>query len=730
MTAAKKIKEPSKTQKTTQSAAQPSDLVPPNPSETPAPGAVKGAKLAKPSKAAPSGKSAKGKTASKSAKAPSSGKSAESAKPAKCSQAAKTSAPAELTPMGEPINGFKHRRANQLARNLDSLDTLRSAMSETPEGAETNVRAQSAEPVSSHPPLEKRKINEPADEDASRITAKNPAPLKPAETVVSALSPAAPSETEDTEKRRLDAQSAESERSSFEASLPADFPQIFDLLASPSMTTEAPENTASKAVESEIKTAPESDGTPLGAQASADEKAAQPRSAQLTFKKLPSVSRSSARFKKKADPEPKPMEKLLDPQVEELVRQRLSGESSDALAKAQAEFEAVNRTLVEEAARDARRREEAGVLLGDMRQAAELETPAAKAQLAAAQKWSSDLDGDTALGSGTAILWELFPDAPERVSALSREIERRRLRPEAERLYNADPFDPRLPNLCEKMILLTAAGLEDLEQERRVLGAQAEQLKRNGVSAFGSHPQTPSGAETPMPQTPTEAVLTALERQSQGLNGVVLPAREPQAWNPRPRTCRPYPSGRFRAAGLLTAVCTLIAGFWGWTHFHPSPVFALIDREAVETRTALLRMAYAEPGKPERPELARLDRFAIDQAVRDTLREHAAGLPVLSSAELMFPPGTDRKDAKRVLDLTPLVLTRLGIDAVDQRVIEDAAARGWMGTSGISPKRGGVRADKASAEPSDLPAEFESLPNDDPQFDARRRAWERFLAKP
>ena len=91
------------------------------------------------------------------------------------------------------------------------------------------------------------------------------------------------------------------------------------------MTTEAPENTASKAVESEIKTAPESDGTPLGAQASADEKAAQPRSAQLTFKKLPSVSRSSARFKKKADPEPKPMEKLLDPQVEELVRQRLSG---------------------------------------------------------------------------------------------------------------------------------------------------------------------------------------------------------------------------------------------------------------------------------------------------------------------------------------------------------------------------------------------------------------------
>lgn len=712
MTAAKKIKEPSKTQKTTQSAAQPSDLTPSNPSDKPASGAVKAAKLAKPSKASPSGKTAKGKTASKSAKAPSSGKRAESAKPAKCSKAVKTSAPAELTPMGEPINGFKHRRANQLARNLDSLDTLRSAMSEMPEGAETNARAQSAEPVSTNPPLEKRKINEPA------------------EAVVSALSPAAPSETEDAEKRRLDAQSAESEPASFEASLPADFPQIFDLLASPSMTTEAPENTASKAVESEIKTAPESDGTPLGAPANADEKAAQPRSAQLTFEKLPSVSRSSARFKKKAEPEPKPMEKLLDPQVEELVRQRLSGESSDALAKAQAEFEAVNRTLVEEAARDARRREETGVLLGDMRQAAELETPAAKAQLAAAQKWSSDLDGDTALGSGTAILWELFPDAPERVSALSREIERRRLRPEAERLYNADPFDPRLPNLCEKMISLTASGLEDLEQERRVLGAEAEQLKRNGVSAFGSHPQTPSGAETPMPQTPTEAVLTALERQSQGLNGVVLPPREPQVWNPRRRTCRPYPSGRFRAAGLLTAVCTLIAGFWGWTHFHPSPVFALIDREAVETRTALLRMAYAEPGKPERPELARLDRFAIDQAVRDTLREHAAGLPVLSSAELMFPPGTDRKDAKRVLDLTPLVLTRLGIDAVDQRVLEDAAARGWMGTSGISPKRGGLKADKASAEPSDIPAEFESLPNDDPQFDARRRALERFLAKP
>lgn len=727
MTAAKKIKEPSKTQKTTQSAAQPSDLAPSNPSDKPTSGAVK---AAKPSKAVPSGKTAKGKTASKSAKAPSSGKRAESVKPTKCSKAAKTSAPAELTPMGEPINGFKHRRANQLARNLDSLDTLRSAMSETPDGAETNDAAQSAEPVSSHPPLEKRKINELADEDGSRIAAKNPAPLKPAETVVSALSPAAPSETEDAENRRLDAENAESETAFSAPSLPADFPQIFDLLASPSMTTEAPENTPSKAIESEIKTAPESDGTPLGAPASADEKAAPPRSAQLTFEKLPSVSRSSARFKKKAEPEPKPMEKLLDPQVEELIRQRLSGESSDALAKAQAEFEAVNKTLVEEAARDARRREEAGVLLGDMRQAAELETPAAKAQLAAAQKWSSDLDGDTALGIGTAILWELFPDAPERVSALSREIERRRLRPEAERLYNADPFDPRLPNLCEKMISLTAAGLEDLEQERRVLGAEAEQLKRNGVSAFGSHPPTPTGAETPMPQTPTEAVLTALERQSQGLNGVVLPARESHAWNPRPRTCRPYPSGRFRAAGLLTAVCTLIAGFWGWTHFHPSPVFALIDREAVETRTALLRMAYAEPGKPERPELARLDRFAIDQAVRDTLREHAAGLPVLSSAELMFPPGTDRKNAKRVLDLTPLVLTRLGIDAVDQRVLEDAAARGWMGTSGNSPKRGGLKADKASAEPSDLPAEFESLPNDDPQFDARRRAWERFLAKP
>ena len=727
MTAAKKIKEPSKTQKTTQSAAQPSDLTPSNPSDKPASGAVK---AAKPSKAAPSGKTAKSKTASKSAKAPSSGKRAESAKPEKSSKAAKASAPAELTPMGEPINGFHHRRANQLARNLDSLDTLRSAMSETPDGAETNAAAQSAEPVSSHPPLEKRKINEAADEDASRIAAKNPAPLKPAETVVSAISPAALAETEDAEKRRLDAENAESEPASSEASLPADFPQIVDLLASPSMTTEAPENTVSKAIESEIKTAPERDESSLGAPASADEKAAQPRSAQLTFEKLPSVSRSSARFKKKAEPEPKPMEKLLDPQVEELIRQRLSGESSDALAKAQVEFEAVNRTLVEEAARDVRRREEAGVLLGDMRQAAELETPAAKAQLAAAQKWSSDLDGDTALGSGTAILWELFPDAPERVSALSREIERRRLRPEAERLYNADPFDPRLPNLCEKMISLTAAGLEDLEQERRVLGAEAEQLKRNGVSAFGSHPPTPTDAEAPMPQTPTEAVLTALERQSQGLNGVVLPAREPQVWNPRRRTCSPFPSGRFRAAGLLTAVCTLIAGFWGWTHFHPSPVFALIDREAVETRTALLRMAYAEPGKPERPELARLDRFAIDQAVRDTLREHAAGLPVLSSAELMFPPGTDRKDAQRVLDLTPLVLTRLGIDAVDQRVLEDAAARGWMGTSGISPKRGGVKADKTSAEPSDVPAEFESLPNDDPQFDARRLAWERFLAKP
>ena len=727
MTAAKKIKVPSKTQKTTQSAAQPSDLTPSNPSDKPASGAVK---AAKPSKAAPSGKTAKSKTASKSAKAPSSGKRAESAKPEKSSKAAKASAPAELTPMGEPINGFHHRRANQLARNLDSLDTLRSAMSETPDGAERNAAAQSAEPVSSHPPLEKRKINEAADEDASRIAAKNPAPLKPAETVVSAISPAALAETEDAEKRRLDAENAESEPASSEASLPADFPQIFDLLASPSMTTEAPENTVSKAIESEIKTAPERDESSLGVPASADEKAAQPRSAQLTFEKLPSVSRSSARFKKKAEPEPKPMEKLLDPQVEELIRQRLSGESSDALAKAQVEFEAVNRTLVEEAARDVRRREEAGVLLGDMRQAAELETPAAKAQLAAAQKWSSDLDGDTALGSGTAILWELFPDAPERVSALSREIERRRLRPEAERLYNADPFDPRLPNLCEKMISLTAAGLEDLEQERRVLGAEAEQLKRNGVSAFGSHPPTPTDAEAPMPQTPTEAVLTALERQSQGLNGVVLPAREPQVWNPRRRTCSPFPSGRFRAAGLLTAVCTLIAGFWGWTHFHPSPVFALIDREAVETRTALLRMAYAEPGKPERPELARLDRFAIDQAVRDTLREHAAGLPVLSSAELMFPPGTDRKDAQRVLDLTPLVLTRLGIDAVDQRVLEDAAARGWMGTSGISPKRGGVKADKTSAEPSDVPAEFESLPNDDPQFDARRLAWERFLAKP
>ena len=272
--------------------------------------------------------------------------------------------------------------------------------------------------------------------------------------------------------------------------------------------------------------------------------------------------------------------------------------------------------------------------------------------------------------------------------------------------------------------------------------------------------------------SPSESMESALPIQS-GASCAGLPAaplestpfeNHPPLLAPSPGACAPakkrpgflsrlasgFKQNRFAGtAAAAAAIGGIGAGLMGWQETD-APAIALLDREAVEAQAALVRLAHAEPGAPESPEYARLDRSAIDEAVKAAIEEDAKGLPVLSKAE--FAQSEDGSDKPRVLDLTPRVLEHLGIGEADRRVLENAAARGWLpptsnlnlgsGSDALPAKtaeaaqqstsREDERAnDHPSKRRASLPPSFANLGTDpDPEFESRRRAWEGFFKKP
>lgn len=152
---------------------------------------------------------------------------------------------------------------------------------------------------------------------------------------------------------------------------------------------------------------------------------------------------------------------------------------------------------------------------------------------------------------------------------------------------------------------------------------------------------------------------------------------------------------------------------------HPdlaTPRVAVVDRTALETRMAMMRVAAARPGEPESPELAALDGDALTKAIAREASERnslvfskdallamppsalqaaepsnenffmrlafvRAARESLAAAGLIDPPAaqTASVPSPEAFDLTADIAAALGIADIDREALEKAFREHWLG---------------------------------------------------
>ncbi|MDO5531903.1 MAG: hypothetical protein Q4F91_07810, partial [Sutterella sp.] len=210
-------------------------------------------------------------------------------------------------------------------------------------------------------------------------------------------------------------------------------------------------------------------------------------------------------------------------------------------------------------------------------------------------------------------------------------------------------------------------------------------------STVGTDAASPASTETPSPAPAAPARETAAkqlpppaEKAPEKAAALPPPAekRRPSvpAASPKidPKVCR-------NDWGVLPLVLSVIAlGLVVASHFTGRQAFAVVDRELVRERVALMRIAHARPGMPERADLKGLDANAIDRAIRAVAGER--GVTVIDARAVLFAP-----ERRGLADLTQETLSRLGVGTAELSILEEAVKEGWATDFDRATRTAGAR---------------------------------------
>lgn len=430
-------------------------------------------------------------------------------------------------------------------------------------------------------------------------------------------------------------------------------------------------------------------------------------------------------------------EELADPEVAELVRRLARDDDGAALLGdgallAQAERE---REAAERRAGEVRAAEEALATLPGLTDEAErasleaelealhLERDCARRITSARAAFAGalgSLPGPQPEGpNGRAEPSGLSENALGGLLALSREI--RILNARGAAVAKASPADPRLPALAREAAGLSSRAVRLLEDELFAARREEERIARLGAASFlpvrdgaSVEPLTATQAWTAALMRAPQAAAQALQSEPSGpiesAGSVGSDSAPAAASAPPPPLPSPAPAGvpgarpsrrlglpalrtktalaaLAAAAALGASVAAAFAAGIPQRLLADAPALAVCDRERIRTEAALLRLAHARPGMPERSELARIDADAIDAAIREARDAAAPDLPlVLEPGALSAPAGAGEAGAaSRILDITDEVRRRLGIRTSDLAALEESAREGWSADPAIDP---------------------------------------------
>ena len=490
---------------------------------------------------------------------------------------------------------------------------------------------------------------------------------------------------------------------------------------------EAPASSA--ASESDADSDPESDPKSDPRTDPDSEPASPPWFTELTGRRTPLRKAAS-------DAAPVP-EELADPKVAELVRRLARDDDGAALLGdgallAQAERE---REAAERRAGEVRAAEEALATLPGFTDEAErasleaelealhLERDSARRITSARAAFAGalgSLPGPQPEGpNGRAEPSGLSENALGGLLALSREI--RILNARGAAVAKASPADPRLPALAREAAGLSSRAVRLLEDELFAARREEERIARLGAASFlpvrdgaSVEPLTATQAWTAALMRAPQAAAQALQSEPSGpiesAGSVGSDSAPAAASAPPPPLPSPAPAGvpgaspsrrlglralrtksalaaLVAAAALGASVAAAFAAGIPQRLLADAPALAVCDRERIRTEAALLRLAHARPGMPERSDLARIDADAIDAAIREARDAAAPDLPlVLEPGALSAPAGAGEAGAaSRILDITDEVRRRLGIRTSDLAALEESAREGWSADPAIDP---------------------------------------------
>lgn len=218
----------------------------------------------------------------------------------------------------------------------------------------------------------------------------------------------------------------------------------------------------------------------------------------------------------------------------------------------------------------------------------------------------------------------------------------------------------------------TADGLRDGSPREDACASRAEvwltRLGRGISRALQSAKRSPGCPE----------MASSGEADGSGTSGMpspatfnVDPARDGAA--PAVRT-DPDPDVSFRryraVSALLAMVSTGALALTLWNILKPAPLDVVVDRPAVESAAAMMRIMHARPGMPERPELAGLNAKAIDQALAELAAERRWRIHPKDAAAAR-PEGP-------MPDVTAALMSHLGITPVEQKTLREAVEKHWL----------------------------------------------------
>lgn len=297
-------------------------------------------------------------------------------------------------------------------------------------------------------------------------------------------------------------------------------------------------------------------------------------------------------------------------------------------------------------------------------------------------------------GPAAAAALGLPPETPVPAAVLDEAARAARiaeLEAEAAALLRENELDPRLPGRFEALRRLRAEEAERCRERLEANNAFERAAKAAGLAgALG-------------PGSPAAAHLDA-SGEPDGPATIKPSGRQEAAARARPGlaclTSRLFsalagPWVRDAAAGLgLAALSAAVSGAMLFAYHRlaaPStPPLAVADRPFIERQAAMLRLSQALPGAPERPALKALDGEAITRALEALARER--GAVILEKSAVLAKPGV----APALPDLTEAALRALGIEPLDERVMERAVKEHWFGDAAPAPRAGERSAAQAS----------------------------------